>query len=131
MSPTYTGLSKNVPEFGLDGKYRQVRTRTQANLQLCQLPVPPSIRSGPTDTGPVAEFTGQNTEIPCPPDLFGEGVHVPDRTVNSDRKTSSPRQVTHKAHSMASQEQLEDPGISREGDSSTQIFTPPLTMVAE
>ena len=48
-----------------------------------------------------------------PTDLFGTGVHVLDRPVNSHRKTSSPRQIVHEAHSMASQKQLEDTGIVR------------------
>ena len=121
MSPAYTGFSKNMPGSGLDGKYRKVGTRTQTNLQLCRLSVRPSVRSGPTDTGPVAESTREDTRTPGPPDLFGEGVHVLDRPFNSHGKTGSPRQVTHEADPMASQKQLEDSGIPRKEDSSAQV----------
>ena len=57
-------------------------------------------------------------------------VHVPDRPVNSHRKTSLPRSATHETHSVASQKQLEGTGISREGYPSTQVPAPTFTMVA-
>ena len=129
MPPAYTGFSENVPGSWLDGEHRKVRTRPKTNLQLCLLPVRPPVRLGLSDSRPVAESTGKNT--PYPLDLFGEGVHVPDRLVNSHRKTSSPRQVTHEAHSMAPQEQLADSRIPREKNPSAQIFTSPPTVVAE
>ena len=131
MPPAYTGFSENVPGSWLDGEHRKVGTRPKTNLQLCLLPVRPPVRSGLSDSGPVAESTGKNTGTPFPPDLFGEGVHVPDRLVNSHRKTSSPRQVTHEAHSMAPQEQLADSRMPREKNPSAQIFTSPPTVVAE
>ena len=115
----------------LNGEHRKVGAGAKANFQFCWLPVRPPVWSGPTDTGLVAEFTRENTGTPCPPDVFDEGVHVLDRPVNSHRKAGSPRQVTHEAHSMASQKQLEDSGVLRKEDSSTQIFTPPPTMVAK
>ena len=126
MSPAYTSFSENVPGSRLDGEHRKVGTRPKTNLQLCRLPVRPPVRSGPTDTGPVAEFTGKNNGTPCPPDVFGEGVHVLDRPVNSHRKAGSPRQVAHETHSMTSQKQLEDPGVSRKEDSLPRSLHPHL-----
>ena len=97
----------------------------------CMLPIRSRVRSGPTDTGPVAKPTRKNTGTSCPTGLFGEGVHVLDRPVNSHRKTSSSGQTTHEAHSMASQKQLEDSGILRKSDSPTQNFASSSTMVAQ
>ena len=131
MSPTYPNLSENVSGPRLVGEHRKVGTKPKTNLQFCRLPVRPSGRSGPADTGQVAKLTNQNTGTSCPPDLFSERVYVSDRPFNGHRKTSSPRQATYEAHSMAPQEQLEDPGITREEDSASQIFTTPSTMVAQ
>ena len=56
---------------------------------------------------------------------------VSDRTTDGHRKTSPFGQVTHEAHSMASQKPLENSGIIRREDSSTQMFAPSSTMVAK
>ena len=101
MSPTYPNLSENVPGPRLVSEHRKVGIRPKTNLQFCRLPVRPSGRSGPADTGQVAKLTNQNTATSCPPDLFSERVHVSDRPFNGHRKTSSPRQATYEAHSMA------------------------------
>ena len=127
---TYTSFSGNVPGPRLDGELREVGTGTKANFQLCRLPVRPRVRSGPTHTGPVAKPTRKDTGTTCPPDVFGKGVHVLDRTINSHRKTGSSRQITNEADSMASQKSMENTRILRKGDSSTQDFTSPFTMVA-
>ena len=50
--------------------------------------------------------------------------------ITAMEKTGSPRQVTHEAHPMASQKQLEDSRIPRKEDSSAQVSTLPPTMVA-
>ena len=121
LSPTYTSFSGNVPGSRLDGELREVGTGTKANFQLCRLPVRPRVWSGPTDTGPVVEPTRKNTGTACPSGVFSKGVHVLDRPIN--------RQITHETHSMASQKQLENTEIPRKGDSSTQVFTSPFTVV--
>ena len=74
---------------------------------------------------------GENTEACIPTDLFGLGVHVLDRPFNSHRKTGSRRPTTHEAHSVASQKQMENTGILRKSDSSTQVSASALTMVAD
>ena len=79
----------------------------------------------------MAKPARKNTITSFPTNLFGKGVLVLDRPVNSHRKTSSPRQIAHEAHSMASQKQLEDTRIVRKSDSSTQISTTSLAMVAQ
>ena len=62
--------------------------------------------------------------------LSGPAVHVPDRSTDSHRKTSSPRSVTHEAHSVASQKQLAGTKITGKGDPNTQNPAPTSSMVA-
>ena len=131
MSPTYPNLTGDVPGPRLVGEHRKVGVRPKANLQFRRLPVRPPVRSGQTDTGQMAKFTNQDTGTSFHPSLFGERVHVSDRPTNGHRKTSPFGQVTHEAHSMAPQKPLENSGIIREEDSSTQIFAPSSTMVAK
>ena len=128
LSPAYTSPSRNVPETGMASEHRKVRIRAQAGFQLCRLPVRPSVRSGPTNTGPMANPSRQNTGASNSTSLSGPRVHVIDRPVNSHRKTGSPRPTTH--HSVASQKQLEGTGISGEAHSTTQVIAPALTLVA-
>ena len=131
LSPAYTGPNKNVPTSRLAGECRKVGAETQADFQLRRLPIRPPVRSGSTDTGPVAKPSGQNTGSDLPTGLFGKEIYVPDRATDSHRKTSSPGQTTHEAHSMASQKQLENTGILGKTDPSTQIATSSFAMVAE
>ena len=79
----------------------------------------------------MAKSSRKNTNTVDTSGLSSPAVHVLDRSVNSHRETSSPRPVTHETHTVASQEQLEGTGISREGHPSTQIPAPTLTMVAK
>ena len=116
--------SRLVSEFG------KIRAGTQTSLQLCRLPVRPQVRPGPTDTGPVAKSPGKDTSTFVTTGLSGPTVHVPDRSANSHRKTSSLRPVTHETHSVAPQKQLEGTGISREDHPSTQVPAPTFTLVA-
>ena len=120
-----------MPTFRLAGEHRKVGAGTQASFQLHRLPIRPRVRSGPTDTGPVAKPTRKDTGTYLPTGLLGKGVHVLDRPVNSHRKASPPGQTTHEAHPMASQKQLEDTGIVRKTDYPTQISTSSLAMVAK
>ena len=131
LSPTYTGVNKNVLTFRLASECRKVGAGTQASFQLRRLPIRPPVRSGPTDTGPVAKPSGQDTGSDLPTGMFGKGIYVPDRSTDSHRKTSSSGQTTHEAHSVASQKQLENTGILGKTDPYIQISTSSFTMVAE
>ena len=130
LSPAYSGSSENMPRTKLDGEFGKVRTGTKADLQFCRLPVRPQGRSSPTNTGPLAEPSGQNNRNTVTTGLSGPAVHVPDRFANSHREASSPRPTTHETHTVASQKQLEGTRITRKGDSNSQVPAPPLTMVA-
>ena len=102
LSPTYPDAGQNMPGSGLVGEFGKIRTGTQTNLQLCRLPVRPQVRPGPTDTGPVAKSSREDTSTFVTTGLSGPTVHVPDRPANSHRKTTSLRPVTHETHSVAS-----------------------------
>ena len=45
-----------MPRTRLAGEFGKVGTGTKADLRFCRLPVRPQGRSGPTDTGPLAEL---------------------------------------------------------------------------
>ena len=129
LSPAYPNLSTTVSRPWLAGEFRKIGTGTQGGFQLCGLPVRPQSRPGPTHTGPVAKPTGKDSGSAITTGLPGPAVHVPDRSLDSHRKTSSPQPVTHEAHPMASQKQLAGTRITREGDSNTQISAPTPSLV--
>ena len=131
LSPAYSGASEGVQRTGLAGEPRQIRAGTQTNFRFCRLPVRPQSRSGPTDTGPVAESTGQSTGNIVPKGLSGSAVHVVDRFTNGHRKTGSPRSFTHETYTMAPQKQLADTGIAGKSDSYSHLPPPSFAMVAE
>ena len=87
-------------------------------------------RPVPTDTGPVAEPSGQNTGNSFTTDLPGPAIHVPDRFTNSHREASSPGPTSYETHTVASQKQLARTRVTRNGDSNSQVPAPRLTMVA-
>ena len=72
----------------LAGELGEIGTGTQAGLQLCRLPVQPQIWPAPTNTGPVAEPPGQNTETAIPTGMSSLTAYVLDRFTNSHRKAS-------------------------------------------
>ena len=131
LSPADTALSRNLQTLRLAGECREVRTGTQTNFQLCRLPIRPRVRSGPTDTGPVAKPSGQDSDANFSTGLFGEGVYVLDRSTDGHRKTSAPGQTAHETDTVASQKQLENTGILGKTDSSAQISTSSFTIVAK
>ena len=120
-----------MPRTRLAGEFGKIRTGAKANLRFCRLPVRPQGRSGPTDTGTLAEPSGQNSRNTFTTSLSGPAVHVPNRSINSHREASSPRPTTHETHTVASQKQLENTRITRKGDSNSQVPAPPLIMVAK
>ena len=130
LSPTYSDPSTNVQGSRLDGELGKVRTATQTNLRICRLPVRPHGRSSPTYTEPVAKPPGHHNQNSVFTGLSGQTVHVLDRSLNSHRKTSSPRQTVYETHTVAPQKQLACARISTKGDSNSQISASSLKMVA-
>ena len=54
----------------------------------------------------------------------GLTVHVPHRTSNSHRKTSSPRSTSYETHTVPLEKQLESTRITRKGDTRSQVAPP-------
>ena len=73
------------------------------------------------------EPSRKNTDIAILTCLSGLTIHVPDRSVNSHRKASSPWPTTHDTCSVASKKQLESTGITGEDHSNLQVLAPTLT----
>ena len=130
LSPAHPRSSINLSRTRLASEFGQIGTGTKASFRFCRLPVRPQGRSGPTDTGPVTQPSGQNTGDIVSTDLSSPAIHVPDRFTNSHRKASSPRATAYKTYTVASQKQLEDTGVTRKGYSNSQVPGPSLTMVA-
>ena len=57
-------------------------------------------------------------------------VHVPHRSPNCNRKASPPRSAAYETHTVALEEQLEGPRVTRKGDTSSKGTPPSLKMVA-
>ena len=115
----------------LAGELGEIRTGTQANLRFRRLPIRPQSWPGPANTRPVAKPTGQDSRDIVPTGLSGPEVHVLDRFTNSHRETSSPRPATHETHTVASQKQLENTGVTRKSDTYPHLSASSLTVVAE
>ena len=123
-------LVKMCQDLGWLVNLEKIRTGAQTSLRLRRLPVRPQVRSGQTDTGPLAQSSREDTRAVSTSDLPGLAVYVPNRSINSHRKAGSPRPIAHETHTVASQKQLEGAGISREDHSSTKITPPTFTTVA-
>ena len=130
LSPAHSGSCENMPKPWLAGEFGKVGTGAQADLRFCRLPVRPQGRPGPTDTGPVAEPSGQDTKNIVITDLSGPAIHVPDRFTNSYREASSLRPTSYETHTVASQKHLACTRVPGKSYSNSQAFAPSLTMVA-
>ena len=82
---------------------------------ICRLPVRRQGQSGLTNTGPLAEPSGQDTRNTVTTGLSGPAVHVSDRFTNNRRKADSPRPTSYEIHTVASQKQLKGTRVSRKG----------------
>ena len=73
------------------------------NLNFRRLPVQPERGHGQTQPGPVADTDKQNQRIINRTGLSSPVTHVPDRAVDSNRKTGSPRSTAYEIHLVAPQ----------------------------
>ena len=96
-----------MQKFRLASEFGKIRTGSKACLRLCRLPVRPPKWPSPAHTKEIADLTTETKGPFDPSGLSGWAVHVPDRSANSHRETSLPRQATHETHTVASQKQLE------------------------
>ena len=96
---------------------------SQPSFRLSRLPVRPQVRSGLTNTGPVAEPSTKNTHSYLDR-LVWSGNSCPVTFANCHRKACSPRPTAYETYTLASQNPLERSGIIREVHSNTQVPAP-------
>ena len=123
LSPAYTDLGSSL----LGG---EVRTGAKTGFQLRRLPVQPQGGQGQTHTRALADLNRQDTVNPVRSGVPGPAVYVPHRTSHSHRKASPLRSSSHETHTVALEEQLEGTGITRKGDTHSQVAPSPLKVVA-
>ena len=130
LSPAYTDLSSSLWRTRLAGEQGKVRTGPKTGFQLRRLPVRPQGGQGQTHTRALADLNRQDIVNPVWSGVPGPAVHVPHRTSHSHRKASPLRSSSHETHTVGIEEQLEGTGITRKGDTRSQVAPPPLKVVA-
>ena len=130
LSPAYTNPSHTVPGTRVAGEQGKVRTGPTAGLQLRRLPVRPEGGQGQTNRGTLADLDRQDQINTVGSGMPGPKIHVPHRSIHSNRKTSPLRVTTHETHTVALEKQLEGPRITRKGDPCSQIPPPSSKVVA-
>ena len=130
LSPAYTDLGSSLSRTRLAGEQGKVRTGSKTGFQLCRLPVQSGRGQGQTHTRVLVGLDRQNSGNIVRSGVPGPAVHVPHRSPHSHRKASPPRSTSYETHTVALEEQLEGPRITRKGDTSPQVTPPSLKMVA-
>ena len=130
LSSTDTKPSNTLQGPRMVGKRGKVRTGTQTDFQFRRLPVRLEGRQGQTYPRTLAESAGQDTGDFSLSSVSGPELHAPDQAVDCHGKTGTHGQITYKTHTVAPQEQLENPRDFGEDHSHTQITPPTSEMVA-
>ena len=131
LSQTNSGLSGLMSRSGLESKLRKIRVATHSNLQLCRLPIRPSIRKGQTHTREMADSSNKNSPTPSLFTMQSTTAHVFDRPSYCDRKASSTGSSAYETYPVASEKSLENSRISRKIDSNSSRFTPTSGVVVK
>ena len=130
LSSTDTKPSNTLQGPGMVGKRGKVRTGTQTDFQFRRLPVRLEGRQGQTYPRTLAESAGQDTGDFSLSSVSGPELHVPDRAFDCHGKTGTHGQITYETHTVAPQEQMENPTDFGEDHSHTQITPLTSEMVA-
>ena len=130
LSPAYTDFGSSLSRTRLAGELGEVRTGSKTGFQLRRLPVRPQGGQGQTHTRALADLNRQDIVNSVRSGVPGPAVHVPHTTSNSHRKASPPRSTSYETHTVALKKQLKSTGITRKGDTRSQVAPPPLTVVA-
>ena len=112
------------------GKRGKVRAGTQTDFQFRRLLVRLEGRQGQTYPRTLAESASQYTGDFSLSSVSGPELHVPDRAIDCHGKTGTHGQITYETHTVAPQEQLENPRDFGEDHSHTQITPLTSEMVA-
>ena len=130
LSPAYTDLGSSLWRTRLASKQGKVRTGSKTGFQLCRLPVRLERGQGQTHIRALAGLDRQNSDNFVRSGVSGQAVHVPHRASDSHRKASPPRLTSNVTHTVALEEQLEGTRITKKGNTSPQVTSPPLKVVA-
>ena len=130
LSPAYTDCGSSLSRARLAGEQGNIRTGSKTGFQLRRLPVQPERGQSHTHTRALAGLNHQDPNHTVWSGVPVLAVHVPHRSTHSNRKTSPPRSAPYEAYTVALEEQLEGPRITRKGDTSPQVAPPSLNMVA-
>ena len=130
LSSTDTKPSHTLQGPGMASKSGKIRTGTKTNFQFRRLPV--RLERGQSQTHPrtLAEPTGQDMGDINLCSVPGQEIYDPDRLTDCHRKAGSYGQITHDAHTVAPQKQLENTGNFREEHPHSKITPPTSEMVA-
>ena len=112
------------------GEQEEVGTGSKTGFQLRRLPVRPERGQGQTHARALAGLDRQNSDNSVQSGVSDLAVHVPHRSSHSHRKASPPRSTSYETHTVALEEQLEGPRITRKCDTFPQVTPPPLKVVA-
>ena len=129
LSPAYTDLGSSLSRTRSAGE-QEVGTGSKTGFQLRRLPVRPERGQGQTHTRALAGLDRQNSDNSVQSGVSDLAVHVPHRSSHSHRKASPPRSTSYETHTVALEEQLEGPRITRKCDTFPQVTPPPLKVVA-
>ena len=115
----------------MDSKHGEVRTGTQADLQIHRLPLTSmtSERARPDPRGTLPDPKLKNSRASDRPLLFGQETYVTHRPVNSYIETRPPRSAPHKADPVH-QKIIGDLRITRKVDPNPKTSLSTLKMVA-
>ena len=86
LPTTYPDPLGPMPAVRVGCKHEKVRTYPTTGLQFRRLPVRPGDRSGSTHSGPVDNPPREVEVHEKPGELYGQAVHVCDRTAHSNGK---------------------------------------------
>ena len=127
---THPDFVEPLPQTGLASEHEKVRVNSSTGLHLRRLPFRPVDRSGVTNSRKMGKFASEAFVLKDSGELYGQVVHVLDRTLDSHRETSVVRSSSHETHSLASEETLARSRSFREGHSPTSLPSPPPGLVA-
>lgn len=91
----------------VSSKLREVESGSNSVVRLRGLPLQFVEGDGISHRGKSSENTGSNFNLSVKRPDFGKGVHVPDRTVVSNRETGPTREIVVKENPVAPETQLE------------------------
>ena len=114
----------------LDSRHGEIRSGTQADIQLCRLPVQPEEVQGQAHSGMLADLKFVNSKAAHRPFLLVQTTYVPNRPFDRYRETGPLRSAPHETNSVAPEKSMEDPRITRKGDPDPKISPYTFKIVA-